>query len=213
MSSQNFWERLRRRLSWNNLGFSADESNRFNDAGLPIFRGLLPVVVMKPSDGTFPDAAAGTDPIAKLGDVLDVPYSIATKSNPVFVSLQANLASDAANPRYMTMEEPVGTDYQVPSGKELYILKIFYANSTANVYLNWGYGDTAVAEGISAPTNATLVLGSAVATGSSFLATAATTTYEFKVYAKIPASKYPFFAKTNVASIAFSNVIGLEVTV
>ena len=54
--------------------------------------------------------------------------------------------------RHSTFEAPVGTGYQVASGKTLYISRLIVNIDTANHTVQLGYGDTAVADSASAPT-------------------------------------------------------------
>jgi len=52
------------------------------------------------------------------------------------------VAADTGGSKYMTLESPVGTDYQVPSGYTFYITQISFGTTAAVVF---GYGDDGVA--------------------------------------------------------------------
>ena len=152
------------------------------------------------------------DPIAKLADVIDIGFTLAKKTTPIFKTLSANIISDAVNTRYMTLEQPNGTDYSVPASKVFYALKVpFYCVAAAGLH-NIGYGDDGVAEGIAAPTTPVYLLGSTAVLGV-IVNAAANTFYELKIFASVPAGKFPFISRAAVGGISSIVVIGIEVDV
>ena len=113
-------------------------------------------------------------------------------------------ASVSGTNNYMTLEYPVGTDYQVTSGYTLYITKIdVKANTTSNpCQIMIGYGDDGVADGDSAPTNWVQLTAKYTVIGAS-------NTIPFDVIIPIPSGKYPcVLTTTNDTEI---NCYGIEV--
>lgn len=206
-------ERVKKNPNWSDLGFTNTQEAELNKRDVAFSKVIHPVVVMKPSDFTFPDAAAGVvDPFISIGsDFWQIPYTITNKTTPVFKSLVANLVSDAANPRFMTFEDPVGTDYQVATGKVFYLTRIFLNSQTAGIQHTVGYGDDAVAEGTTAPTTPVYQIGNN--TTSTLQATTANITQEFKCYASMPAGKYPFVRKYISGNGHSIQAYGIEVDV
>lgn len=97
----------------------------------------------------------------------------------------AYMTAPGSTAGYMTLENPVGTDYQVPAGQTYYItsLHISVTDTTAINVVRVGYGDNGVSEGASAPTNYVELTGS-FSTGNKG-------TLELNVLIPIPAQKYP----------------------
>tara|TARA_Y100000310_G_scaffold316249_1_gene367720 strand:- start:637 stop:1092 length:456 start_codon:yes stop_codon:yes gene_type:complete len=90
--------------------------------------------------------------------------------------------------RYDTLENPRGTDYQVPAGETLYIdrfLGLPQVAAGSNVYVEIGYGEDGVGDSAAAPTNAVAV--------SAFTWVSANGAPEvLEVYAPIPSAMYPY---------------------
>ena len=112
------------------------------------------------------------------------------------------LAAFATATNYMTLEIPVGTDYQVPVGKTFYITKVSYSVSTANEHVIIGYGDTGIPDQAAPPTNY-------VALTAYLQAPAAYTIYERDLFLAIPAQKYPC-VKAGTAGL-YALIHGIEV--
>ena len=107
--------------------------------------------------------------------------------------------------RYDTLERPRGTDYQVPAGKKLYLGKLLgipVVASTGTCTLDIGYGDDAVANSVSAPTNAKVVVTFTVPGGTD-------RKIEIDLFGEVPAGKYPYGYGTD-ASFQFT-LLGIEV--
>ena len=98
-------------------------------------------------------------------------------------------ASASATNNYMSCEFPAGTDYEVTAGKIFYITKILYYSTSGGGKGQIGYGDTGVANGAAAPTNA-------VACTLDFYAVVATINYELDVFIPILAGKFPYVQST-----------------
>lgn len=105
---------------------------------------------------------------------------------------------------YMTLESIVGTDYQVPSGKTFYITKLILAPTSTASKCRLGYGDTGVANGAAAPTNAVDLTNS-----SQFSCTDNTTVVYDNLFFAIPSLKYPY-VKSDQQS-ATVTIFGIEV--
>ena len=112
---------------------------------------------------------------------------------------------------YETMEFPVGTDYQVPSGKTLYITKIIAGTNAGSADFAIGYGDTGVANGTTPPTNFVQITPNRMypfkyvnGSGSSGVTT------DIDVWIPIPALKYPC-VRSNGTAGAYVSAIGILV--
>jgi len=102
--------------------------------------------------------------------------------------------------RYMTLEFPVGTDFQVTAGYTLYITRVI-VTGVANVTAIIGYGDDGVADGAAAPTNAVRL--------TSTLGGTTTNAGIYDVLIPIPAGKYPFAFSNNGA--IYVTLFGVEI--
>lgn len=112
------------------------------------------------------------------------------------------LSFKANSGNYDTCEFPIGTNYQVPAGKTLYITKILYMNKSAGGNFSFGYGDDAVTDDVNPPTNF-------VTSTTVIYADVANKEFELSVFIPIPANKYPCIR----ASFGDSRIIifGVEV--
>lgn len=91
--------------------------------------------------------------------------------------------------------------YQVPSGKTLYIIRVFGYSDGSGAAILILYGDNAVSGSGSAPTNSVYV------TRRLFLGTA-TLRYEFNVWLPIPSLKYPHLCCiTSGSNISISGIL------
>lgn len=118
------------------------------------------------------------------------------------------MARMANNGNFMTLEGPVGTDYQVPAGKTFKVTKIIIATA-ANGQVILGYGTAAVADGAAAPAGATYLIGTSTP-DSPLCSPAANTTYTHDVYAEVPATMYPFVRGGSAGAPFYVCVIGIE---
>mgnify|MGYP001617726908 CR=1 FL=1 len=194
-----------RKVQFSDLGFDEASEADVNRGGVKYGRFILPVSIYKPSTGTFPDpsSAAADDPLTTIFDAAQIHYTLANKTNPVFLTLCAEIASTHSN---MTLESPIGTDYQVPTGKVAYLLILHFYTSGATRQHSIGYADTGVASGVAAGTNPVLVT-------EAYGSAAASTNYVNKVYASIPAGKFPHIQCAAEAVISYVTVYGVEVDV
>ena len=85
---------------------------------------------------------------------------------------------------YMTLEAPVGTDYQVPEGRTFTISRALFRTDTAGAHYSLGYADTGVAQGSGAPLAVVWLIG----TGDR---SALAGTGDVDLYGQIPAGKFP----------------------
>lgn len=108
--------------------------------------------------------------------------------------------------QYMTFESVNGTDYQVATGKTLYITKLIIEVGTAGARVAIGYGDDGVPSQVGAPTNAVLITQGT----SPYTVEALSRTQEFDVFFSIPATKYPF-AKMDGGGAARVSFFGIEI--
>jgi len=102
---------------------------------------------------------------------------------------------------YMTFQSPVGTYYQVPTGKKFIITKIVYHGEGANVQIRIGYGDDTTNSG-SPPTNA-VYLVQFLSGVTAFLE------YSIDCYFEVPEGKYPFYKAESQNSVV--HIFGVEV--
>ena len=186
-------------------------NNDTAESGKSIFvrQFLLPPLLMDNVEGPSIAGAMGLldasgsridpktdDPFYKGGDVIDIPYSLAKRTTPVFKFLHARTQSDGVNTKYMTFESPVGTDYQVPASKSLDILKVSFKSLAAGHWVALGYGDDAVAPGNTEPTTAVYFNAKGAATNAVgiYVTVTVNVAIEYKILNTVPASKYPHMA-------------------
>ena len=101
-----------------------------------------------------------------------------------------------------TLEQPLGTDYQVPADKVFYITCVIYHADTAKTIIRVGYGDDAVAASAVPPTNPVYV--------SPFYNAAVVDVHCcMNTFLEIPAGKYPFIECQVGAGVA--EIQGLEI--
>ena len=123
-------------------------------------------------------------------------------------SMVTTISAAAPQTRYMTLESPVGTAYQVTALKTFKAAIAQVYSSSSNSADSWqlGYGDNAVADGTTVPTTpqyVTAALGFNAATGR---------WQSVDIYAECPAGKYPFI-KTINTSTGMTNrvyILGIE---
>ena len=109
-----------------------------------------------------------------------------------------------AAPLYMTMEYPVGTDYQVPVGKIFYITKLDASvTPAADGTFLIGYGDNGTASSSSSSTNF-------IELTSPYLCRSTDNEVEFSVLLPIPAQKYPCIKQLS-GTAANITAYGIEV--
>lgn len=108
--------------------------------------------------------------------------------DPSLLRCLSNSQIQVTSERYDTLESPEGTDYQVPTGKTLYITKLQVgsgATSGTFFILDVGYGDDGVANSASAPTNRKVVYRTIYMQGAGLRG-------DLDVFIPIPAGKYPY---------------------
>jgi len=101
-----------------------------------------------------------------------------------------------------TLEQPLGTDYQVPAAKVFYITAVVYHADTAKTIIRIGYGDDTVSSSAVPPTNPVYV--------SPFYNAAVVDVHNHhETFYEIPAEKYPFIECQTGAGVA--EVQGIEI--
>mgnify|MGYP001571637590 CR=1 FL=1 len=208
MSEPSFFKRLKRRLNWTDIGFSAADEERFNDEGVFTPREIVLTINIDPATGDMVAPGAGAiDPTISIGDVVDIAFTLAKKTTPIFKSLIAIITTTNT---IMTLEDPGGTDYQVPSGKVFYFLKVIFSSGASAINFGLGYGDTGVANGITEPTAPVFLMGNTSAQ-SPLSIDVANKPYEIPVYASVPAGKFPFANTVATSATKMLHAIGVEV--
>jgi len=156
------------------------------------------------------EAAALKDPLFKANSI-EIGYTLASKTNPVFKVLSAMVTTTNT---IMTLEFPGGTDYQVPAGKLFIGYKIAVAASVAGVSWAIGTGTDGVATGTTEPTSPVMVIG-IDSTGSGFKSPftipTADTIFEFNTFFEIAAALFPFAECDNTSGNKVITVYGVEV--
>lgn len=152
------------------------------------------------SEPIGPLGADQVDPIIRLGATmqLDVPHTFTKKTNSKEVILGAQIGT-ATNTRMTFHDQKTGSDYSVPSGKELLIYhEIGMATKvTASILIN--YGDDGVAEGTSAPTNEVFPAGFPSGTGLGIHFVTIDVVQELNWPVIIPADKFPLLVGLDTA--------------
>lgn len=99
-----------------------------------------------------------------------------------------------ANANYQTFLQ-IGTAYQVPVGKTLYLTGLLLMPTVANAGIGQiGYGDTAVSNSVAAPTSNFRIT-------QQFLQATANDMKQWLIMAAIPAQKYPYYVATGGANV------------
>ena len=216
-------EESKQKLDWSDIGFTAEEESRLNLKKPKIPNILTPVVLVDPSTDPMSfvapaSSAADKDPVFKIADTTELQLTLANKTSPIIKHLHGYFIAGTAASRYMTLEQPAGTDYQVPASKELHYLS-WFGNSqaaAANDTMTLGYGDDAVAEGTTPPTNLVQVFGNMLASvetvGIIGIKTAGKPE-RIAVHGVVPAEKYPCVVRSPIATQWTFNIHGIEVDV
>ncbi len=211
-----------RGIDWSDAGFTEDEEARINKHKPNFRKDISLVAIVDPTTNPMNlGSAIGNvgvldtggnrvdpktdDPIMSFADSMDIGVTYDKRTTPVFKMLHA-VPTTAGN--YMTLESPVGTDYSVAANKVFNTLKTIFNMGVAGMF-SIGYGDNSVANGVTAPTNPVSILGDEVAGVSALAAAVANTLYEVKVWAEVPAGKFPF-VKTHNTNLRVA-VFGVEV--
>jgi len=221
---ETFWVQLKRRLNPAAFGHTAQEIASLNKRIPLLGNFVVPVSVIKPTDGTFPDPSSATpvDPFADIGGI-QWPYALTAKTSPVIVNVGQK--HDTTTDTYVTLESPSGTDYVVPASKVFHWMELFVSfGASVPADLSWGYGDNGVAPGTTAPTNAvffpeqnwiqsTLGTNTCIRMPAGLLSGGAPVgdggSHNF--LGSVPAGKYPFIFK-NAAGVTGYYGWGLEVS-
>lgn len=106
-------------------------------------------------------------------------------SNDIVALTSSTNTVDAGN--YDTLESPRGTDYQVPAGTT-FVVTLLTASGTGDI----GYGDDAVSDSASPPTNAVTVC--------TFIGSG-------EVWCPIPSDKFPFVRVDTAGAVS---AVGVE---
>ena len=204
-------------LDFTDIGFTADEESRENRKKPRFSKDVQLTALIDPTTDPMSIVAPAStssvtkDPFANLGG-MEWNFTQTAKTSPKLITLSQKIATDTNE--YVTLESPLGTDYQVPAGKELYwseLLLTFMA--TVPTAVQWGYGDTAVPEQAAAPTNAvgfnffeaglpalpsntTIRMGHHQNSASPWQSGMGTSA----LLGVVPASKYPFLRKVATTS-------------
>lgn len=209
--SESFFKRLKRRLNWTDIGFSAADEERFNDEGIFTPREIVLTVNIDPATGDMVAPGAGAiDPTIEA-DFAKLAFTLAKKTNPVLLSLTAQITTTN---QMMTLESPLGTDYSVPASKVAYLLRMIMMTTVAGIGLQVGYGDTGVANGVADPTALVVIIGgSATTVESALISDVANKPQAFNIYASIPAGKFPLIRTAGTSASKLCQVFGVEVDV
>jgi hypothetical protein len=117
--------------------------------------------------------------------------ALQANSEPDLKALSAYIITNAHYETFQTKRGAAGgasvNYYQVPAGKILYIVHIYFTSYPGDGWITLGYGDDAVAEGAVAPTN-----GVALFPPWALAAYEAGKWYDIPMFAAIPAGKYPY---------------------
>ena len=146
-------------LDWSDIGFTGDEEARLNRQKPRFSKDIQLTALLDPTTDPMSIVAPASsssvtkDPFANIGGI-EWNYTQTAKTSPRPITLTQAFAT--ATNTYVSLESPAGTDYSVPVGKEFMWLKLKMLTGATNLptgnALTWGYGDTGVAEGTSAPT-------------------------------------------------------------
>lgn len=93
-------------------------------------------------------------------------------------------AQASAASRYDRFQAPIGTAYQVTAGKTLHIVKLVFFNNTIGTYIQISYGDNAISDAVTVPTNNKFITQLLANPGANL-------PQQLDVDLQIPASKYP----------------------
>ena len=113
----------------------------------------------------------------------------------------------SANPsagKYKTFESPVSTNYQVPAGKKLDLLRLLGCHLTGCGGVMIGYGDDVVNNSSSPPTNFVPIFMSIQTKLSPDMV-------DIPIFSQVPAGKYP--CAKSLGQEEYINVWGLKVSI
>jgi hypothetical protein len=116
------------------------------------------------------------------------------------IALYAETTASAQHSTFRSDSTP--TYYQVPAGKTFYITRIIHVNDAATGSSVFGYGDTAVNNDTTAPTNVKQKT-------KGFKVEVANREQVIDCFIPIPTGKYPYFKSSGNAGGA--QVFGIEV--
>lgn len=122
----------------------------------------------------------------KIGSQNILVDAIASIGGQNLITLYSPLPTGSA--KYQTLYRDItAAAYQVTAGKTLYIIGgTIQAGTAATNVSSMGYGDTAVDNSASAPTNNKVLIPAGLHCA------AANTEYDLKIWMAIPATKYPY---------------------
>lgn len=103
--------------------------------------------------------------------------------------IRSLLAETSAANLFTTLQSPEGTNYQVPAGKTFFITKIIWTGTAIGNAVVIGYGDSAVVNSATPPTNPQNVTGSTIGV---FKIRVANEVLRENLMIAIPVGKFPF---------------------
>ena len=151
------------------------------------------------------------DPLALIGtgSQLQVPHNFTKKANSKEIIIGAEIVT--ATNKYTTLEQPKGTDYSVPTGKELLIFDVLAQAGKVTTPMNIGYGDTGVSEGTVAPDATVFPPGfNTTATVSVLHLTTIDVPQHISVSIIVPADKFPVLIAIDTATAGSVVCTGVE---
>jgi len=108
------------------------------------------------------------------------------------VALVATDSGGITDGNFDTFQSPAGTNYTVAASALLFITELTVGAGAAGVVVELGYGDDAVNDSASAPTNAVVLYDQTLG--------AAQALAELDIFAQVPAGKFPYARVTGAGA-------------
>lgn len=142
----------------------------------------------------------------------DASFNFASVFGLDFTKLLKLIGSALATGKYSTFVTLAGgtgavgatSQYQVPAGKTLYIVRIVWSSTTAGDFVSLGYGDDAVNNSDTPPTTAV-----GITPANLIVSATAKAVYTMEPYLAVPAGKYPYLYSGQ--GVSYMIAFGLEV--
>jgi len=166
---------------------------------------LAPAIVSRTIGEVAP--AQPLDPFAlALGGLsspgrLQLAYEIAKLKNAKFIFTGSSISSTN---EYTVLLFPIGTNYQVPTGKKLIIFAVTIHCTVGAKGSGLGYGDNAVSNSSSAPTNFQAIITTHWENATVLQ------TFDELVYAEVPAEKFPHQVAESTSGTNIMAVFAIE---